>query len=44
MGLNAASRGGLRSDQAVGAEVLRVLKPLGIDAAIKAAESLDPGH
>jgi hypothetical protein len=35
------SFGGLRADQAVGAEVLRVLKPLGIDAAIKAAESLE---
>jgi DNA invertase Pin-like site-specific DNA recombinase len=35
------SFGGLRADQAVGTEVLRVLKPLGIDAAIKAAESLE---
>ena len=33
------SFGGLRADQAVGAEVLRVLKPLGIDAAIKALEA-----
>jgi DNA invertase Pin-like site-specific DNA recombinase len=32
------SFGGLRSDEAVGAEVLRVLKPLGVDAAIKALE------
>ena len=34
------SFGGMRADQAVGAEVLRVLKPLGVDAAIKAAETL----
>jgi len=32
------SFGGLRADQAVGREVLRVLKPLGIDAAVKALE------
>jgi DNA invertase Pin-like site-specific DNA recombinase len=30
------SFGGLRADHAVGTEVLRVLKPLGIDAAVKA--------
>ena len=30
------SFGGLRADQAVGTEVLRILKPLGIDAAVKA--------
>src|SRR5215475_13034181 len=30
------SFGGLRVDQAVGTEILRVLKPLGIDAAVKA--------
>jgi len=30
------SFGGLRADDAVGAEVLQVLKPLGIDAAVKA--------
>ena len=30
------SFGGLRADNAVGTEVLRVLKPLGIDAAVKA--------
>jgi hypothetical protein len=30
------SFGGLRADNAVGAEVLRVLKPLGVDAAVKA--------
>src|ERR1700726_2462228 len=30
------SLGGFRSDHAVGGEVLRVLKPLGIDAAVKA--------
>src|SRR5215469_797262 len=29
------SFGGLRSDNAVGTEVLRVLKPLGIDAAVR---------
>lgn len=34
------SFGGMRTDQAVGAEVLRILKPLGVDAAIKAAETL----
>ena len=34
------SFGGMRADQAVGAEVLRILKPLGVDAAIKAAETL----
>jgi hypothetical protein len=33
------SFGGLRADQAVGSEVLRVLKPLGIDAAVKALEA-----
>jgi DNA invertase Pin-like site-specific DNA recombinase len=33
------SFGGLRADQAVATEVLRVLKPLGIDAAIKALEA-----
>jgi hypothetical protein len=33
------SFGGLRADQAVGTEVLRVLKPLGIDAAVKALEA-----
>ena len=33
------SFGGLRADHAVGAEVLRVLKPLGIDAAVKALEA-----
>jgi len=32
------SFGGLRADQAVGAEVLRILKPLGIDAAVRALE------
>ena len=31
--------GGLRADDAVGKEVLRVLKPLGIDAAVKALEA-----
>jgi Recombinase zinc beta ribbon domain len=30
---------GLKADQAVGTEVLRVLKPLGIDAAVKALEA-----
>jgi hypothetical protein len=30
------SFGGLRTDHAVGAEVLRILKPLGIDSAVKA--------
>src|SRR6202048_942250 len=30
------SFGGLRADNAVGTEVLRVLKPLGVDAAVKA--------
>lgn len=33
------SFGGLRADQAVGTEVVRVLKPLGIDAAVKALEA-----
>ena len=33
------SFGGLRADHAVGTEVLRVLKPLGIDAAIKALDA-----
>jgi DNA invertase Pin-like site-specific DNA recombinase len=33
------SFGGLKADQAVGTEVMRVLKPLGIDAAIKAIEA-----
>ena len=33
------SFGGLRADQAVTAEVLNVLKPLGIDAAVKALEA-----
>ena len=33
------SFGGLRADHAVGAEVLRVLKPLGVDAAVKAIEA-----
>ncbi len=33
------SFGSLRADDAVGAEVLRILKPLGIDAAIKALEA-----
>ena len=33
------SFGGLRIDDAVGTEVLRVLKPLGIDAAVKALEA-----
>jgi len=32
------SFGGLRADQAVGAEVLRILEPLGIDAAVRALE------
>jgi hypothetical protein len=32
------SFGGLRADHAVGTEVLRVLKPLGIDAAVKALD------
>ena len=32
------SFGGLHADEAVGKEVLRVLKPLGIDAAVKALE------
>ncbi len=32
------SFGGLRADQAVSAEVLRILKPLGIDAAVRALE------
>jgi hypothetical protein len=33
------SFGGLRADHAVGSEVLRVLKPLGINAAVKALEA-----
>jgi DNA invertase Pin-like site-specific DNA recombinase len=33
------SFGGLRADHAVGTEVLRILKPLGIDAAVKALEA-----
>jgi DNA invertase Pin-like site-specific DNA recombinase len=33
------SFGGLRADHAVGTEVLRVLKPLGINAAVKALEA-----
>ena len=33
------SFGGLRADHAVGAEVLRVLKPLGIDAAVNALQA-----
>ena len=33
------SFGGLRADQAVGAEVLRVLKPLGVDAAVRALDT-----
>ena len=33
------SFGGLRADHAVGAEVLRILKPLGIDAAVKALKA-----
>ena len=33
------SFGGLRADHAVGTEVLRVLKPLGVDAAVKALEA-----
>ena len=33
------SFGGLRADHAVGSEVLRVLKPLGINAAVKAVEA-----
>jgi len=33
------SFGGLRSDEAVGAEVLRVLKPLGVEAAIMALDA-----
>ena len=33
------SFGGLRADHAVGAEVLRVLKPLGVDAAVRALEA-----
>ena len=32
---------GLSIDSAVGAEVLRVLKPLGIEAAVKAIETSD---
>jgi Recombinase zinc beta ribbon domain/Helix-turn-helix domain len=33
------SFGGLRADHAVGSEILRALKPLGIDAAVKALEA-----
>ena len=33
------SFGGLRADQAVGTEVLRILKPLGIEAAVRALEA-----
>ena len=33
------SFGGLRADHAVGAEILRVLKPLGIDAAVNALQA-----
>src|SRR5437588_2683846 len=33
------SFGGLRADDAVGAEVLRILKPLGIDAAVNALQA-----
>src|SRR5437588_1176614 len=33
------SFGGLRADDAVGAEVLRILKPLGIDAAVNAMQA-----
>ena len=33
------SFGGLRADHAVGTEVLRVLKPLGVDAAVKAMDA-----
>jgi DNA invertase Pin-like site-specific DNA recombinase len=33
------SFGGLRADQAIGTEVLRMLKPLGIDAAVKALKA-----
>jgi chromosome segregation ATPase len=33
------SFGGLRADQAVGTEVLRILKPLGINAAVKALDA-----
>jgi hypothetical protein len=33
------SFGGLRADQAVGAEVLRVLKPLGVHAAVRALDA-----
>jgi DNA invertase Pin-like site-specific DNA recombinase len=33
------SFGGLRADHAVGAEVLRILKPLGVDAAVRALEA-----
>lgn len=38
------SFGSLRSDEAVGAEVLRVLKPLGVEAAIKALEAQTDGQ
>src|SRR5208283_3277929 len=33
------SFGGLRADHTVGAEVLRVLKPLGVDAAVRALQA-----
>jgi DNA invertase Pin-like site-specific DNA recombinase len=33
------SFGGLRADHAVGTEVLRILKPLGVDAAVKALDA-----
>src|SRR5450755_3059318 len=33
------SFGGLRADHAVGTEVLRVLKPLGVDAAVRALDA-----
>ena len=33
------SFGGLRADHAVGAEVLRILKPLGVDAAVRALDA-----
>ena len=34
------SFGGLRADQAVGAQVLRVLTPFGVDAAVRALGAL----
>ena len=37
------SFGSLRADDAVGAEVLRILKPLGVDAAVKALEAQESG-